>query len=142
MGDSAYSRARDEYAIICEYHRSEDQLKWQVLAIAYGGAAVLAGVAIAARYSYASVATAAAAAAVTFLGTSVYFRIHRYTLWRLERARVLERDVLGFQHHLMIDARYHAQKGKQRTNAVIQAGYWLPWLLWFVYLGVSILRHQ
>jgi hypothetical protein len=139
--DDTYVRALDEYNVICDYHRSEDQLKWQVLSLAYGAAAVLAGVAATNRYSYASVAIAAIGAAFTSLGTAVYFRIQRYTMWRLDRARELEESPLQFNHHRLITERYHDAKGKQRVNQVIHMGYWVPWVLWAGFLALSVVRH-
>lgn len=132
-----YQKALDEYHEIGAYHRSEDQLKWQVLGIAYGGASILAANAVNGRYSIASVVLAAAAAAATTLGTAVYMRLSLYTRWRLERAWELEKHPLEFAHHLHLKAR--GESHRNRVNSVVRLGYWVPWLAWAGFLAVTII---
>jgi cystathionine beta-lyase/cystathionine gamma-synthase len=134
---SAYDKALDEYNVICEYHRSHDQLKWQVLALMYGGAAVLAASAAAGRYSYFSLFIAAASAALITMGTAIYGGIHQYLLWRLERAWELE-GTLDFHHHTAIRDRSQKPGGKQHINDWVRFGYWVPWALWACFVGLTL----
>ena len=136
-----YQRALDEYEAICAYHRSEDQLKWQVLGIAYGGGALLAATAVGRLYSYAAVCVAALAAAAVTLGTAVYCRLSKYTMWRLERAWTLEESVLKFDHHLHLRAKHAEEHGRNGVDKIIKLGYWLPWVLWVALLAVTIAKH-
>lgn len=137
MEKSAYEKALDEYSVICEYHRSHDQLKWQVLALTYGGAAVLATSAGAGRYSYFSLFLAAAAAVLITMGTAIYGGIHQYLLWRLERAWDLE-ETLDFHHHTDIRDRSRKPGGKQHINDWVRFGYWVPWVVWAVFLVFTL----
>lgn len=135
-----YQRALDEYTEICAYHRTEDQLKWQVLGIAYGGAAVLAVNAVGSRYSFASLALGAAAAVAATLGTAVYSRLSLYTKWRLERAWQLEEKPLGFRHHLHLKEK--GDTAKNRVNPIVRLGYWAPWLIWVAFAVATVLKRH
>lgn len=136
----AYQRALDEYTEICAYHRTEDQLKWQVLGIAYGAAGILVAKAIEQRYSIAAVVLAGIAAAAAMLGTSVYDRLSQYTLWRLERAWKLEKEILEFDHHIHLKQRNFETGGKNRINTLVRLGYWVPWLAWIAFLVMTLVK--
>lgn len=135
-----YQRALDEYEAICAYHRTEDQLKWQVLGIAYGAAALLAAAAVEGRYSYAALALAAGACMASMLGTAVYSRLSQYTLWRLERAWELEKTTLRFNHHRHLKARHLETGGKNTVNKVVKLGYWVPWIVWVGFLAITLAK--
>jgi hypothetical protein len=140
MTDRQYQVALDEYEAICAYHRSEDQLKWQVLGIAYGGAGLLASAAVSARYSYAALALAALAAVIVTFGTAVTSRLQQYTMWRLERAWELEEQVLGFEHHTRVRDRDRESEKKSPIVRLIKLGYWLPWVIWVAFVLVTVAR--